>query len=220
MSIEGKLIVIDGPSGTGKDTVCPFVVRVLNAYYFHEEQSDSKRGEIAAVRNNDLLAATRLVSHRLDLYRQFVIPKLSQGIDVIANRGEISTIVYQTRKNQLSMEEVWQMHRQAEIRIPDIVVILACSREVALARIEADLESGSARKETERGSGLGGKFSTSEGDSHAEKMAKMEVVYRQYQAAAAFLVGKGVETLVVNTENISPQQVAANLIASLNHPSE
>ncbi len=213
-------IVVDGPSGSGKGTL----IRELSSYLsergilvhtFSEEEADPRRHEILDARDKgkkrggtgDKEMTTVLVRHRKEMYGSNVEEAISDGYVVIADRGESATLAYQTVKGELSMEQVWKMHREARIRIPDLVVITSCDAEVSLSREESDkAQVGSIRLEMESRRGLSGKVSSEPGADYAEKLRKREAIHQQYDTTIGFLGEKGVAVLRIDTESVIPEQ--------------
>lgn len=112
----GKLFVIEGPDGSGKTTL----VNGLKEYYkdnkdfaFTREPSlDTYLGDVAkkwvtmqnSIANQELAAETFLLmsAARLQHLREFILPKLKDGINVITDRFILSSAVYQ------GLDEKWK----------------------------------------------------------------------------------------------------------------
>lgn len=185
---KGSFVVVDGASGTGKDLLIKALVLSLDRLglpvkSFSEEDLDNRRDEILQARQKgkkgggtgDLEMTDALIEHRTRLYDMFVNPALNEGKIVVANRGEPATEAYQTAKGELTLEEVWQKHRQAGIPIPNLVVITTCNPEEAVLRINRDnQESSTGRKEQEQKTGLSGKVTVEQGAGEEEKLEKQK----------------------------------------------
>lgn len=224
---EGKLIIFDGPSGTGKGTLIKSVIpalesRNLKPFIFIEEQEDHNRQEILEARTRgrankgtgDREMAEVLVEHRVALYRQIVTPALLNGDFVLGDRGEPATLAYQTEKGELTMDEVWYMHRVKGVMIPDRVVLTLCNAKTSLEREELDKRIGS-RRQVEFGKGLSGKVSSDPDASWDEKLQKRGAILSQYQVAAEFLRNKGVPVLPLDTEQMTVPEEVTSVIGFL-----
>jgi thymidylate kinase len=198
---EGQLVLIDGPSGSGKDTLINNLFltlkdRGLSVKVIVEEEEDSERYLIIKARetarlegrSGDVEMAQLLIDHRARIFSKTIVPALEDFDVVLLNRGETSTLAYQTARGELTIDEVYQRHRKKGIRLPDMVVILNCFPETAVSRIEA--EAGAMRVEREQGSGLSGKVT--------ERMEHRRRIHQRYREVANFLRGR---TRVLSIEN-------------------
>ena len=223
-----SFIVFDGPSGAGKGTLIPLVETALESYglnptIFVEEEADKNRAEILEARNRgkqaggagDREMAEVLVHHRQKLYEKFVAPALLGGRIVLADRGEPATLAYQTAKGELTMDEVWRMHREQQIRLPDAVVLTLCSPETALFREEQDSRSSSLRQKQESGTGLSGKVSSDPGADRETKLRSRRVIHSNYEVAARFLSSNGVPVLTLDTEHMNPDEELSRVVGFL-----
>lgn len=221
-------IVFDGPSGTGKGTLIPLVKtdlksRGFNPFIFVEEGADKNRTEILEARNRrkqaggtgDREMAEVLVLHRSTLYQQFVSPAIFDGKIVLADRGEPATLAYQTAKGELTMDEVWRMHREQKIRLPDAVVLTLCLPETALYREEQDRTASTLRQQMESGKGLSGKVSSDPEADRQTKLKSRAVIHSQYEIAAQFLSDKGVPVLTLDTERMVPEEELSQVLGFL-----
>ena len=200
---RGKWVVVDGPSGSGKDSLLSVLQQRLLEIntpfsYISEEDLDPDRQQILTAAG-DRAKAELLVDHRFRIWHKYVYPALMEGRVVLSNRGEPATLAYQTASGEISISQVWEMHRHRGISRPDLVVITVCRPDAALLRREQDqAASGSIRAERERGRGLSGKF-TGE---------RQELIHRQYFEVRRFLEEKNVPVLLLDTEKMSVGQEA------------
>src|SRR3989344_1830661 len=129
---KGSLIVVDGPSGTGKDSLIKALTLSLSGLglpvkTFSEEKSDDRRDEILQARQEgrkkggtgDLEMTNVLVEHRASLHNIYVNPVLSEGGIVVANRGETATEAYQAVNGELTLGDVWKKHREVGVPVPN-----------------------------------------------------------------------------------------------------
>lgn len=218
---SGFFLVVDGPSGSGKDSLvealtsrlksCRILVSEMN-----EEELDDRRREILEARERgksrggtgDREMAEVLIVHRVGLYERFVEPYLRSGRLVLANRGEPTTLAYQTARGELTMSQVWGMHRARSVRIPDLVVLTRCSAQTAIMREKRDRASSPTREKREGGRGLSGKVTQEAGADEAEKLRRRKLIHTQFGRAERFMREKGVRVLRLNTERLTvPQEV-------------
>lgn len=223
-----SFVIFDGPSGAGKGTLIPLVKTALESYgltptIFVEEEADKNRAEILEARNRgkqgggtgDREMAEVLVLHRSILYQQFVSSAISDGKTVLADRGEPATLAYQTAKGELTMDEVWRIHRDRQIRLPDAVVLTLCSPETALLRAEQDLQSSSLRQKQESGTGLSGKVTSDPAADREAKLRSRRVIHSNYETAAQFLTEKGIPVLTLDTEHTTPDEELSQVLGFL-----
>lgn len=221
-------IVFDGPSGTGKGTLIPLVETALKSYglnpsIFVEEEADKNRAEILEARNRgksaggagDREMAEILVRHRQELYEKIVVPALLDGQIVLADRGEPATLAYQTVKGELTMNEVWGMHRNQQIRLPDSVVLTLCSPETALHREKQDRTASTLRQQIESGKGLSGKVSSDPAADRETKLKSRRAIHSNYEVAAKFLSDKGIPVLTLDTERMTPDEELSQVVGFL-----
>lgn len=224
---KGTLSVFDGLSGSGKSTLISTLVSELERrdfvpMVFVEEKADERREEILAARaagkakgeSGDKEMAQVLVEHRAYLYARHVVPEVLDKRMVLADRGEPATLAYQTQSGELSMEQVWNMHRRHHVPIPDYVVLTLCSAETSLEREEYDRRVGS-RTEQETGKGLSGKISSATNASTEDKLAKRRSLLSQYCETEQFLKEKGVPVLILNTEQMTVSEEVTTVIGFL-----
>ncbi len=205
---NGFFIIIDGPSGSGKDTIIKQVLKDLGKLGIKaitiEETKEKNYGRekilAAKLRGNREVAKT-IINERKKLYQTKVIPYLSTSKLIIANRGESTTLGYQTIENEISMDEVWNMHRKQKIPLPNLVIIINCSVEEALRR--ESLKKPSSEEEDERF--MSGKFTKND----------RELINENYKKVKSFLEKKGVSVIYLDTTNITILQTSQKIVNSI-----
>ncbi len=205
---SGFFIIIDGPSGSGKDTIIRQVLKDLKKLGVKataieetkEKKYDREKILTAKLRGNKEVAKT-IINERKKLYSSKVIPYLSTNKLVIANRGESTTLGYQTIENEISMDEVWNMHRKQKIPLPNLVIIINCSVEEALRR--ESLKKPSSEEEDERF--MSGKFTKND----------RELINENYKKVKSFLEKKGVSVIYLDTTNITILQTSQKIVNSI-----
>lgn len=156
---HGKLIVLEGISGTGKETQAKLLKEYLTSkgivshIVFHPTP-DLKEVLSAWRKNRSIDHITEiylLLADRSDRVRQVIKPALEKGEWVISLRNWISALVYQATTPE---ERTWVVQEFARFEpTPDILFFFDLKPEAALARI--------TKRHKETGEALG-KFETPE----------------------------------------------------------
>jgi len=156
---KGKLIVVEGPDGAGKTTLCRRLSRVLgergtDVTLLREPGGVPLSEQIRVILKGvteeqplDERAETLLFcAARAQLCRQVIAPALAQGKWILLDRFHGSTIVYQGILRGLGTEEVKAVSSFATAGLPDpdLTLILDVSPQTARSRIEARGEPGDA----------------------------------------------------------------------------
>ncbi len=159
----GKFIVLEGISGSGKDTQSLLLASYLRKLDIFNEvlltaeptrsqygskvrelMSEHKRkGEDPRAHAGEYLEL--FIQDRLEHLEYKIEPMLRQGVHVISARYYHSTIVHQ-QSDSLPAEEIVAMHEKAKVRRPDLTVILDLTAHRAMGRIIGSQEKGE-RKE-------------------------------------------------------------------------
>lgn len=225
---SGFFLVVDGPSGSGKDSLVAALTSKLRSlgvltFPVSEEELDTKRHEVLEARERgkalggtgDREMAEVLVMHRAGLYRKFVGPHLRSGHLVLANRGEPATLAYQTARGELTMDEIWDMHRTKGVPIPGMVVLTRCSAQTAIKREEGDRALSPTREKREGGRGLSGKVTQEAGADKSEQLRRRRLIHAQFNRAAQFLRSKGVRIRCLNTERLAVSQEVGMVLRAI-----
>lgn len=196
---KGLFIIVDGPSGSGKDSIISEVQKKLNklnikTIAIEETKEKSYDGQkiLAAKKYGDRKVAEAIINERQKLYQIKVMPQLLTNHFVIANRGESTTLGYQTLKNEISMEAVWNMHRNKNIPLPDLVVITNCSVKEAMRR-ESLRELSSEEKDKKF---MSGKFTK-------DNYEKRKQIHNSYEKVRNFLEKKGLFVIYLNADTMA-----------------
>ena len=215
------LIVVDGPSGTGKNTLVRRLVPELhnktglhvfsleeNKFYSNNGKTilEARESGKAKGGNGDREMADAFARERSRIFTEH---KVDSDIN-IANRGEVTTLAYQTVRGEISMEEVWQMHRKAGIPKPDLVVVTNCTPETALKRLyhreaSSGIESGP----------LSGKVTIEAGASGEEQLERRRTIHEQYREVKNFLEAKGINVLELDTEIMSISEEVEKVVEAI-----
>jgi len=194
---KGLFIVVDGPSASGKDSIIKQVIKDLRKLRLktvsieETKEADYDRKKILlAKKSGDKEVAKTIINERKKLYLEKVMPQLSKGNIVLANRGEPSTLSYQTLKGELTVKNAWDMHRKENIPLPDLVVITNCTVLEALRR--EGLRKPSFEEKDK--SFLSGKFT----DFKTRKR-----VHTNYRKTKDFLKKKGLSVIYLDTDKMN-----------------
>jgi len=170
--MKGTFIVIEGGDGAGKDTQVDLLKETLGEEHFlfvHDPGSTEigLRLRETVLRDKRVTCSAELLIYlaaRAQMVEERIKPALEEGIHVISNRFDLSTIAYQIYGRQRTdllefFKGVSDFARGG--LIPDLLIFLDCPPEVGLRRT---VESG---KELDR--------------FEEEKLAFHERVYAGYQ---------------------------------------
>lgn len=149
-STRGKLIVIEGLEGAGKSTAVTTVVDLLNRLNIKTittrepggtEVGETLRGIIKDPNYKDVLddksELLLLYTARVQLLEQVIKPALAQGIWVIADRFELSTMAYQGGGRGLSQDMILQLSVFCLNGFqPDLTLFLDLSPELGMQRAQ------------------------------------------------------------------------------------
>ena len=201
MRNKGLFVVVDGPSSSGKDSIIKQVLKDLKnlnikAVSIEEtkEKNYNRKRILSSKKQRDKKLAESILKERKKIYLERVLPFLAKGVIVIANRGEPTTLAYQTLRDEISMEAIWKMHRVKNIPLPDLVIIANCSVEEAIRR-ESQRELSDEEKDKKF---MSGKFTDN-------NYAKRKQIHASYEKVKNFLEDKG---LIVIYLNIDTMEVA------------
>lgn len=201
---KGLFVVVDGPSGSGKDTVIKRVLEDLKklnlksiAIEETKEKGYDRKKILLAKEQGGKKVAQAIIEERKKLYLTKIMPQLKDGIFVIANRGEPTTLAYQTIKNELTMDDVWNMHRKQNILLPDLVVITNCNVEEAIRREKLRTKS----EEEKDKNFMSGKFTSDR-----------EKIHQNYERIKDFLMSKGISVIYLNTQELSIQEESQMIV--------
>lgn len=150
-SYPGKYIIIEGTSGSGKDTQAELLAEWLQkqgqeVVIIHEPSETLRAtlglwkeayGEVSAQARKHIFTADRIMIMRE------VIENLRAGKIVLGIRSCLTTIAYQGI-NQFEMAEIAYLHRF--VPKPDFVIVLDVKPPTALARIDSALVTQERRK--------------------------------------------------------------------------
>lgn len=208
---KGLFILVDGPSASGKDSIINQLLKDLEKLNLKadsieetKEKNYDREKILLAKEKGDKEAASVIINQRKKLYQEIVMPTLLKKI-VIANRGETTTLAYQTLNNELTMQNVWDMHRNQNIPLPSLVVITNCSVKEAIRREKLRKPS----LEEKDGKFMSGKFTI---DSKKMGFENRTRVHEAYEKVKNFLEEKGVPVTYLNTDNMNIPQEAESIL--------
>lgn len=212
---KGLFIVVDGPSASGKDSIIRQVLRDLNSLGIKslaiaetkDEKYDRKK-ILLAKDQGDKEVTQAIITERKKIYQEKVIPQLSKGLVVIANRGEPSTLSYQTL-NELTMEDVWSLHRTQDIPLPDLVVITNCTVLEAIRREGLRKTS----FEEKNRSYLSGKFTPHHNGAGFTSLEKRKLIHANYKKTSDFLKKNGLSVLYLDTDKMNVPQESKKIVS-------
>ncbi|MCW8399603.1 dTMP kinase [Legionella sp. PATHC038] len=150
-SLAGKLIVIEGLEGAGKSTAIKTVTELLAKREIQtlttREPGATAIGEILRelIKNpkyrdvlDDRSELLLLYTARIQLLEEVIKPALRQGIWVIADRFELSTMAYQGGGRRLDQEMI---HKLSSFALrgfkPDLTLYLDINPEEGMMRVKS-----------------------------------------------------------------------------------
>jgi dTMP kinase len=144
---KGKLIFVEGTDGAGKTTAIEFMIEKLKALGSNLQQVNILSGHPTSAEIRKILTnpdSTLSPNAEVALYigavqntlDNVVTPLLEQGIDVICDRGPMSSLIYQCMWQWGQGNEVpAKMHSEAfENYHFDALVLVTCKPETGLER--------------------------------------------------------------------------------------
>lgn len=192
---KGLFIIVDGPSASGKNSIIRQILKGLDklnikALLIEEtkEKYYDREKILKTKKQGDKKTALTIVAERQKLYRRMLIPQLLKGALIIANRGEPSTLAYQTINRELTMENVWKMHRRQQIPLPDLAILTNCSVKEALRRETLREKSFAEKNEN----WMSGKFTSARKKIHAN-----------YKLVKDFLEKKSIAVIYLKTDTMN-----------------
>lgn len=202
---KGLFVVVDGPSASGKNSIITQVLKDLKTLGIKsvsieetKEKNYNREKILLAKERGDKEVAKTIIQERKKIYQEKVIPQLLKGSIVVANRGEPTTLSYQTL-NELTMQDVWDMHRKQNIPLPNLVVITNCSVNEAVRR-ESLRKSSSEQKDK---GFLSGKFTS---------LKKRSLIHENYKKTKDFLAKKGLDVIYLDTDNMDIPQKSKRIV--------
>jgi len=151
MQTRGKLIMIHGGNGTGKDTIGPRLARALTeanhpATYLYEPQANAACKNLQEIilykerspASRYALALTYFAIHA-EAIETVLLPRLLAGETLVSNRGPADTLVYNVLASGLAQEypELLQVYQhQQDTLQPDLTLLFDAPVEIALARAQ------------------------------------------------------------------------------------
>lgn len=150
-SSMGKLIVIEGLEGAGKSTAVNTIIEFLTQLDINtittREPGGTVIGEVLreVIKNpeykdvlDDKSELLLLYTARIQLLEQVIKPSLKQGIWVIADRFELSTMAYQGGGRGLDQEMIQRLSAFALAGFkPDLTLYLDISPEEGMQRVRS-----------------------------------------------------------------------------------
>ncbi|MGM9453127.1 dTMP kinase [Legionella bozemanae] len=150
-SLSGKLIVIEGLEGAGKSTAINTITELLTEKHIKtlttREPGGTAIGEIlrALIKNpnyrdilDDRSELLLLYTARIQLFEEIIKPALLQGVWVIADRFELSTMAYQGGGRGLDQAIINQLSSFALQGFkPDLIIYLDISPEEGMKRVKS-----------------------------------------------------------------------------------
>jgi dTMP kinase len=147
-SSHGKFIVIEGLEGAGKSTAVKTVMDSLSALSIEAITTREPGGTTIGEILRDIIKNTKyneilddrselllLYTARMQLVKQVIYPALQQGIWVIADRFELSTIAYQGGGRKLDLD---LLHHLSAFCLngfkPDLTLFLDITPEMGMQR--------------------------------------------------------------------------------------
>jgi dTMP kinase len=151
LETAGKLVVIEGLEGAGKSTAVRTVVDFLTCLDIKtittREPGGTEIGEILRkiIKDpqykdvlDDKSELLLLYTARIQLFEQVIKPALTQGIWVIADRFELSTLAYQGGGRGLDEQMIQQLSAFALNGFkPDLTLYLDINPEEGMKRVRA-----------------------------------------------------------------------------------
>lgn len=149
MSSRGKLIMIHGGNGTGKDTVGPRLAEQLSQhglpttylYEPHANQACKNLQEIILYQEKSpaslyAMALTYFALHA-EAVETVLLPRLASGENIISNRGPADTLVYNALATGIAHRypELEQVYQGLQTALqPDLTLLFDAPVEITLAR--------------------------------------------------------------------------------------
>ncbi|CAM4495748.1 MAG: Thymidylate kinase [Legionella sp.] len=151
LSSMGKLIVIEGLEGAGKSTAVNTIIEYLSGLDINtittREPGGTVIGEVLreVIKNpeykdvlDDKSELLLLYTARIQLLEQVIKPALKQGIWVIADRFELSTMAYQAGGRGLDQDMIERLSSFALDGFkPDLTLYLDISPEEGMQRVRS-----------------------------------------------------------------------------------
>jgi len=194
---KGKFIVLEGISGTGKETQAKLLAEYLRArgqpceIVYHPTPLMKEILRLWRAEKGDLFAETFFfIADRHNVVQKKLLPALKAGKIVISLRSYISTLVYQA-KNPWQQKLIEYLYSVFDPR-PDAIFYFDLKPETALARIE---------KRTKDTGEIKGKF---------EKLEALKEKLNKYQRAL-----EKFENVITLDAKKSVDEVHKNIVHSL-----
>ncbi|KTC88998.1 dTMP kinase [Fluoribacter dumoffii] len=149
-SLTGKFIVIEGLEGAGKSTAISIILELLENRQIQTVTTREPGGTVIGELLRDVIKNPKyheildnrselllLYTARIQLVEEVIKPALRQGIWVIADRFELSTMAYQGGGRGLDQEMIQRLSSFAlEGLQPDLTLYLDISPEEGMKRVK------------------------------------------------------------------------------------